>query len=110
MITYTSSAAVRTTLRNNGLNIFRIKPNRDSRNSWSQGTVAIPELNKNQLKDNLCIDNLSTMEEDHLLTKASIPYRDPFLNSKKEEILKKRLKEQSLSHLKPTKEWRNQLK
>ena len=46
------------------------------------------------------------MEEEHLLTKASIPYRDPHLNSKKEDIIKERLKEQNLSNLKETKKWR----
>jgi hypothetical protein len=46
------------------------------------------------------------MEEEHLLTKASIPYRDQGLNSSKEDIIKKRLDEQLLSNLLSTKEWR----
>ena len=46
------------------------------------------------------------MEEEHLLTKASIPYRDQDLNSSKDDIIKKRLNEQLLSDLLSTKEWR----
>ena len=47
------------------------------------------------------------MEEEHLLTKASIPYRDPNLNSTAIDIFKKREREQLLSNLKSSKEWRN---
>ena len=46
------------------------------------------------------------MEEEHLLTKASIPYRDQDLNSSKDDIIQKRLDEQLFSNLLPTKEWR----
>ena len=37
------------------------------------------------------------MEEEHLLTKASIPYRDQDLNLCAEDIIRKRLDEQLLS-------------
>ena len=47
------------------------------------------------------------MEEEHLLTKAGIPYRDPSLNSKKRDIIQRRLKEQLLSNLIKTKIWRD---
>ena len=46
------------------------------------------------------------MEEEHLLTKASIPYRDQDLNSSKEDIIRGRLDEQILSNLLPTNNWR----
>ena len=46
------------------------------------------------------------MEEEHLLTKASIPYRDKDLNSTKEDIINKRLDEQLCSNLLSTKKWR----
>ena len=46
------------------------------------------------------------MEEEHLLTKASIPYRDQDFNSNKKDILNKRLDEQLFSNLLSTKEWR----
>ena len=46
------------------------------------------------------------MEEEHLLTKASIPYRDHDLNSSKDDIIRRRLDEQLFSNLSSTKKWR----
>ena len=106
LITYSSSAAVRKTLRNLGLEIFTIKPRFNNRTFWSQGTVAISKFDENKLKSNSNFEKLSLMEEEHLLTKASIPYRDKDLNSSKEDIIKKRLDEQLFSNLVPTKKWR----
>jgi len=106
LITYSSSAAVRKTLRNLGLVIFTIKPSFKNRTFWSQGTVAIAKFDKNKFKPNLNFEKLSVMEEEHLLTKASIPYRDQNLNSSKDDIIKQRLEEQLLSNLVPTKKWR----
>ena len=110
LITYCSSAAVRGTLRNLGLEIFSIKPNLNSRNLWSQGTVAIAEFDKNKFQKNSKFDVLTPMEEEHLLTKASVPYRDPKLNLKIEDIIRKRLGEQLLSNLSSTKKWREKWK
>jgi len=107
LITYSSSAAVRKTLRILGLEIFTIKPCFDEKTFWSQGTVAISKLFKNKLEPNLNLEKLSVMEEEHLLTKASIPYRDKDLNSSKDDIIKKRLNEQLSSNLLSTKKWRN---
>ncbi|MCR8539938.1 MAG: MnmC family methyltransferase [Prochlorococcus marinus CUG1439] len=106
LITYSSSAAVRKTLRNLGLEIFSIKPGINDCGFWSQGTVAIAKFDKNKLKLNLNFEKLSVMEEEHLLTKASIPYRDHNLNSRRDDIIKKRLDEQLLSNLVSTKKWR----
>jgi len=106
LITYSSSAAVRKTLRNLGLEIFTIKPRFNNRTFWSQGTVAISKFDENKLKFNSNFEKLSLMEEEHLLTKASIPYRDKDLNSTKEDIIKNRLDEQLLSNLLSTNKWR----
>jgi len=106
LITYSSSAAVRKTLRNLGLEIFTIKPKFNNRTFWSRGTVAISKYDKNKLRSNSNFEKLSLMEEEHLLTKASIPYRDQDLNSSKEDIIKRRLNEQSFSSLISTKKWR----
>ena len=106
LITYSSSAAVRKTIRNLGLDIFTIKRNINSRKLWSQGTIAIAKFDKNKLKSNLNFEKLSVMEEEHLLTKASIPYRDKDLNSSKDDIINKRLNEQLFSNLLSTKKWR----
>ena len=106
LITYSSSAAVRKTLRNLGLEIFKIKPSFNKKTFWSQGTVAIPKFDKNKLKPNFNFEKLSIMEEEHLLTKASIPYRDHDLNSSKDDIINKRLNEQLSSNLVSTNKWR----
>ena len=94
------------TLRNLGLEIFTIKPSFKNRTFWSQGTVAISKFNKNKLKPNFNFEKLSLMEEEHLLTKASIPYRDQDLNSSKDDIIKRRLDEQLFSNLLTTNKWR----
>ena len=107
LVTYSSSAAIRKTLRNLGLNIFNIKPNENSKNLWSNGTIAIKQFHETQLENNLYFKKLSQMEEEHLLTKASIPYRDLTLTSNAEDIIKKRLEEQSLSNLDTSKKWRS---
>ncbi len=106
LITYSSSAAVRKTLRSLGLEIFKIKPSFNNNTFWSQGTVAIPKFDKNKIKPNFNFEKLSIMEEEHLLTKASIPYRDHDLNSSKDDIINKRLKEQFFSNQISTNEWR----
>ena len=106
LITYSSSAAVRKTLRNLGLEIFTIKPSFKNRTFWSQGTVAISKFDKNKLKPNFNFEKLSLMEEEHLLTKASIPYRDQDLNSSKDDIIRRRLDEQLFSNLLSTNKWR----
>ncbi|KGG03792.1 MULTISPECIES: tRNA (5-methylaminomethyl-2-thiouridine)(34)-methyltransferase MnmD [Prochlorococcus] len=106
LITYSSSAAVRKTLRNLGLEIFTIKPSFKNRTFWSQGTVAISKFDKNKLKPNYNFEKLSLMEEEHLLTKASIPYRDQDLNSSEDDIIKRRLNEQLFSNLLSTNKWR----
>ena len=106
LITYSSSAAVRKTLRNLGLEIFKIKPSFNNKTSWSQGTIAIPKFDKNKIKSNFNFEKLSIMEEEHLLTKASIPYRDHDLKSSKEDIINKRLNEQFSSNQVSTNEWR----
>ena len=106
LITYSSSAAVRKTLRNLGLEIFTINPSFKNRTFWSQGTVAISKFDKNKMKPNLYFGKLALMEEEHLLTKASIPYRDQDLNSNKEDIIRRRLDEQLFSNLLSTNKWR----
>jgi len=93
-------------LRNLGLEIFTIKPSFKNRTFWSQGTVAIAKFDKDKFKPNLNFKKLSVMEEEHLLTKAGIPYRDQNLKLCKDNIIKQRLEEQLLSNLVPTKKWR----
>jgi len=49
------------------------------------------------------------MEEEHLKTKASIPYRDQDLNSSKDDIIRRRSDEQLFSNLLSTNKWREKL-
>ena len=107
LITYSCSAAIRRTLKDFGLNIFNIKPNLVSKNLWSNGTIAVKIINEKVLRSNLYFKKLSSMEEEHLLTKASIPYRDHNLGSNPKDIIQKRVQEQLLSNLKTSKKWRD---
>ena len=43
------------------------------------------------MNPNFNFEKLSLKEEEHLLTKASVPYRDQYLNSSKDDIINKRL-------------------
>jgi tRNA U34 5-methylaminomethyl-2-thiouridine-forming methyltransferase MnmC len=92
LITYSCSAAIRRTLKDFGLKIFNIKPNLVSKNLWSNGTIAVKIIDEKVLQNNLYFKKLSSMEEEHLLTKASIPYRDPTLSSNPKDIIQKRVK------------------
>ena len=87
--------------------IFNIKPNLISKNYWSNGTVAIKNTSEKKFQSNLFFEKLSLMEEEHLLTKASIPYRDPTLSSKTKDIIKRRVQEQLFSNLQTSKKWRD---
>ncbi len=102
LITYTSAAAVRKSLRNLGFNLFNIRPTLSEKNNWSNGTLATFDNQQN----NPYITQLSEMEIEHLNTKASIPYRDPTGEMLSKEILDIRKKEQQFSNLLDTNSWR----
>ena len=102
LITYSSSAAVRNSLKILGFNLYNIIPTFSKQNRWSYGTLA---TFNNQL-NNPYISQLSEMEIEHLKTKASIPYRDPTGEMLSKEILEIRKKEQKFSKLLDTNLWR----
>ena len=102
LVTYTSAAAVRKSLKNLGFNIFNIMPTLSKKNRWSNGTLATFDMQQN----NPYIKLLSEMEIEHLNTKASIPYRDPTGEMLSKEILEFRKKEQQFSTLLDTNSWR----
>jgi len=106
LITYTSAAAVRKSLKNIGFNLFNIMPTLSKKKRWSNGTLASFD---NQL-NNPYITQLSEMEIEHLNTKASIPYRDPTGEMLSTEILEIRKKEQQFSNLLDTNLWRKKWK
>ena len=102
LITYTSAAAVRKSLKNLGFNLFNILPTFSDKNHWSDGTLATFDNQQN----NPYIKQLSEMEIEHLNTKASIPYRDPTGEMLSKEILEIRKREQQFSKLLNTNSWR----
>ena len=110
LITYSSSAAVRKALKDMGLKIFNIRPKIIQNTSWSAGTLAIKNINGDDIESNPFTAELTTREIEHLKTKASVPYRDPSGNSTSQEIIKEREKEQLSSKLNNTKMWREKWK
>lgn len=94
LATYSCSAAVRTALMAAGLNIGATAPV----GRRSPGTVG-----------SFCdrdLPPLSPQEQEHLQTRAAIPYRDPNLSDLAEEIRQRRQQEQALSPLEPTSIWK----
>jgi tRNA U34 5-methylaminomethyl-2-thiouridine-forming methyltransferase MnmC len=97
--TYSRSAAVRTALLSAGLFIGNIPiKNSSAPHEWSQGTIAAwqPET----------LLQLSPMEQEHLQTRAAIPYRDPSLSDGAEAIALRHHQEQQQTQLESTSSWR----
>lgn len=97
--TYSRSASVRKALLETGLCIGTI-PLKEQlfSHEWAQGTVAAWSSEGLQA--------LSPMEQEHLNTRASIPYRDSTLTDSAEEILQRHEQEQQKSTLESTSSWR----
>lgn len=95
LATYSCAAAVRTALMAAGLQIGSTPPV----GRRSPGTVASWVIT-----DYLPV--LSQKEQEHLLTRAAIPYRDPHLGDETAVILQRRQQEQHASSLEPTSHWR----
>lgn len=101
--TYSRSAAVRTALREVGLYIGTLAPSEAALpHEWSQGTVAAWRAEM--------LPPLSQMEQEHLRTRASIPYRDPALTDSRDTILERHKQEQQTSDLESTSSWRRRWK
>lgn len=65
---------------------------------WSQGTIAA--------HPGTPLIPLSPLEQEHLHTRAAIPYRDPTLADSPEAIVARRQQEQARSSLESTSQWR----
>ncbi len=97
LVTYSCAAAGRTALKLAGLSIGTLQtPLR----KWP-GTIACHATD-----DLEALPPLSQQEQEHLQTRAAVPYRDPTLQATAEEILERRVQEQATSPLLPTKPWR----
>jgi tRNA U34 5-methylaminomethyl-2-thiouridine-forming methyltransferase MnmC len=94
LATYSCAAAVRTAFRLAGLHIGSIKA---SGRHWP-GTLARWQPHG--------LAPLSEQEQDHLTTKAAVPYRDPSLTDAADAIRSRRQQEQQASSLKSTGVWR----
>lgn len=94
LATYSCSAAVRAALIAAGLNIGSTTPV----GRKSPGTVA------SFLTTDL--PRLSQQEQEHLQTRAAVPYRDPYLKDTAKAIAFRRLLEQQASSLEPSSHWK----
>jgi tRNA U34 5-methylaminomethyl-2-thiouridine-forming methyltransferase MnmC len=94
LATYSCSAAVRTALLINNLTISSV----NGLGRKSPGTLASFEY-KN-------IPLLPLKEQEHLTTRAAIPYRDRHLNLSAAEIIDHRQQKQQQSNLESTSQWR----
>ncbi len=98
LATYSCAASVRTALIASGLEIASTPPVVGKK---SPGTIAIyPQISS------VSLPPLSISEQEHLQTRAAIPYRDRELSDSAEIILERRREEQHSSLLEPTSYWR----
>lgn len=100
LATYSRSASVRAALVEAGLAIGSIplNPDRALPHEWSQGTVAAFA--------GTSLPPLSPMEQEHLRTRAAIPYRDRTLQDNAQTILQRHAEEQATCGLESTSSWR----
>lgn len=94
LATYSCAAAVRTALMSAGLKIGSTHPV----GRRSPGTIAA--------QTSIALPPLSLQEQEHLRTRAAIPYRDPSLSDSMKDILQRRRAEQEPSLLEPTSQWK----
>lgn len=94
LMTYSCSAAVRSALLEAGLHIGATP----AVGRRSTGTIAS--------SSNVGLPPLSPQEQEHLLTRAAVPYRDPTLSDRAEIIVQRRNLEQHISTLEPTAHWK----
>ena len=102
LATYSRSASVRSAMLEAGLQIGTIplgvvhQPN-----DWSHGTVGSFQSP---------LHPLSQLEQEHLQTRAAIPYRDRTLSDSAETILQRQTQEQQQSQLESTSSWQRRWK
>ncbi|MDB9526479.1 MnmC family methyltransferase [Oscillatoria sp. CS-180] len=94
LATYSCAAAVRAAFREVGLRMGSIPT---VGHHWP-GTLAT--------RADISLHPLSQQEQEHLETRAAVPYRDPTLQDSAEAIQARRTQEQATSPLKPTGAWR----
>ncbi len=95
LATYSCSAAIRSAMIAAGLKIGSTPP---IGRPWP-GTVASPAASD-------LLPPLSLAEQEHLQTRAAVPYRDLDLQATREQIIQARQHEQQRSRLEPTSAWK----
>ncbi len=101
LATYSRSACVRSALQQAGLQIGTIPLGADHpqhSHQWAQGTVAAFDSQE--------LTPLTLMEQEHLQTRAAIPYRDPTLQDSADQILARHQAEQNVCDRTSTSSWR----
>ena len=104
LLTYSRSAAIRASLMRAGLQLHSLLPAPGERSGWSSGTMAVKAGGH-------CPENgpgwrpLSAMEQEHLHTRAAVPFRDPGGTGCSAEILARRNQEQDGCDLEATNAW-----
>ncbi|ARV60740.1 hypothetical protein BZZ01_20850 [Nostocales cyanobacterium HT-58-2] len=121
LATYSCAAAVRTALLAAGLQIGSTSPVGRKTPGTVAGHRGVGEEVEEGLMDNHSLPStqhpassvfasslppLSQAEQEHLLTRAAVPYRDPQLSDNADVILNRRKQEQQASSLEPTSHWR----
>ena len=112
LLTYCRAAAVRTSLRHAGLELRSLLPKPLEGAGWSSGTLAwSPNAGDQLISETSPVwRGLSLMEEEHLQTRAGVPYRDPSGTDAAAAILKRRQQEQALSDRPSTSAWQRKWK
>jgi SAM-dependent methyltransferase len=100
LLTYSRAAAIRGSLKRAGLKLRSLPPAPGERTGWSSGTVAFK-----QDKSAVGCRRLSAMEQEHLLTRAAVPFRDPDQRDLAAVILERRRREQQHCGLEATNSW-----
>ncbi|MFN9620723.1 MAG: MnmC family methyltransferase [Synechococcaceae cyanobacterium] len=104
LISYSSAAAYRASLRGLGLELAAIRQ-APGGSRWSGGTVASPSpLPMAERAGPL--RPLTAMEEEHLRTRAALDYRDPTGSASAAEILRERLARQGATGGESSSDWR----
>ena len=106
LLTYCRAAAVRNSLRGAGLELRSLLPAAHPRIEWSAGTMAAkPSISHQLATVGPGWTALSVMEEEHLQTRASVPYRDPGGDDEAGVIHRRRELEQECCDLESTSAW-----
>ncbi len=104
LLTYSRAASVRASLQRAGLHLFSLLPAPGERAGWSSGTMAV-QPGKAIQSCGPGWRSLTTMEIEHLQTRAAVPFRDPTGRDDATTILQNRKEEQQNCGLEATNAW-----